>query len=429
MADFSIELAAARILDGRSKAYFKEVVSGYVNENYRSAIVMLWAVVVADLLFKLDTLSTLHGDATATSILSDIDSIRAANPNSPDWERKLVEKIAERTHLFDIGEDKLLKDIQDLRHLCAHPILKDQSDALFTPTREQVRAHIRTALEAVLCKPAVMSQKVFDSLLDDLEEKSSLLPDDVALGRFLESKYLTGMPVPTLKRIFRSLWRVCFKVKSDARAETNREINYRSLVIMTRKLPEHGKSTVAEEQSYYSEIAVDGTPPAYLFGFLTQFPDLYDSLTPATKTLIQKMADADIEMFGSGFFLSASASDHITELLKRAESGSTDMGSRLFGHVIDISKDNGLLADLIAFSIKKYAASGSFDRADVRFSRYIRPLLEDMSAVQLEKLVVEASTNYQTYGRGGATTDHQLVRDRIAKVTGKPFDSAKYPDF
>ena len=69
MTDFSIELSAERIVDARTRRYFSEVVTSYNNNCFRSAVVMLWSVVICDLLFKLVELATHYGDTTARSIM------------------------------------------------------------------------------------------------------------------------------------------------------------------------------------------------------------------------------------------------------------------------------------------------------------------------------------------------------------------------
>ena len=55
--EYSIEQRATQIFDARSKEYFSEVLrlSCYAADNYRSAVVMLWSVVVCNLLFKIQS--------------------------------------------------------------------------------------------------------------------------------------------------------------------------------------------------------------------------------------------------------------------------------------------------------------------------------------------------------------------------------------
>ena len=68
--EYSIEQRATQIFDARSKEYFSEVLSCYSAGNHRSAVVMLWSVVVCDLLFKLQHLVDLYGDYKAKAILA-----------------------------------------------------------------------------------------------------------------------------------------------------------------------------------------------------------------------------------------------------------------------------------------------------------------------------------------------------------------------
>ena len=80
MTGFSIDLAADRIIEPRTRDYFTEVTRSFSNECYRSSLVMLWTVVVCDLVYKLQTLRDLYGDASAATLLADVEAKRAANP-------------------------------------------------------------------------------------------------------------------------------------------------------------------------------------------------------------------------------------------------------------------------------------------------------------------------------------------------------------
>src|SRR6266571_5138309 len=168
MSDFSIELTAERIVDARTKKYFSEVLLSYGNGCFRSAVVMLWSVVICDLLFKLVELATHYGDTTARSILKAIESLRLKNPNSPDWEWSLVQEIRDRTQLLEAGDFANLEALLKHRHLSAHPVLS-ATEVLFEPTKDTARAHIRNALEGVLTKPSIMTKKIFDAFAEDLE--------------------------------------------------------------------------------------------------------------------------------------------------------------------------------------------------------------------------------------------------------------------
>ena len=63
---------AEKIYHQKTKEYFDEVISSYHNGNYRSAVVMLYTVVVCDLVFKLNDLKDIHNDQKAIKILQDL---------------------------------------------------------------------------------------------------------------------------------------------------------------------------------------------------------------------------------------------------------------------------------------------------------------------------------------------------------------------
>ena len=64
------------IYSPKIRLYFREVISSYNNENFRSAIVMLYSTVISDLIIKLQALRDTDGDKKATRILSEIESKR-----------------------------------------------------------------------------------------------------------------------------------------------------------------------------------------------------------------------------------------------------------------------------------------------------------------------------------------------------------------
>ncbi|MBU9663498.1 hypothetical protein KTF22_16605 [Burkholderia multivorans] len=153
--DFSIDHHSDLIRDDRTRSYFEEVKSSYTIGNYRSAVVMLWSVVVCDLVFKLQRLAEIHEDPIAQKILKDIDGEQDKNPNSPSWEWSLVMKVKNQTGLLDAVDQQGLENLQRQRHLAAHPIIKEGAE-LHRPNKDDVRALMRMALQSVLTKPALV---------------------------------------------------------------------------------------------------------------------------------------------------------------------------------------------------------------------------------------------------------------------------------
>ena len=157
MRDFSVDLQTERIYSAKTREYFEEVIKSYYSESYRSAVVMLYSIVIADLLYKIEDLKELYGDINAIAILDEITSLQKRNPNSPDWESKLIELIKEKTNLLEPADFLHLVTLQKHRHLCAHPVLTEGYE-LYRPNRETARAHIRNMLDGVLVKPPLQEK-------------------------------------------------------------------------------------------------------------------------------------------------------------------------------------------------------------------------------------------------------------------------------
>ena len=102
MNNFSLEETSEKIYFSKTKEYFNEVLSSYHNENYRSAIVMLWSVVICDIIYKLNHLVDIYDDKQAKNILKTIERIQTNNPKSSEWEIKLIEESWNNTQLIKV---------------------------------------------------------------------------------------------------------------------------------------------------------------------------------------------------------------------------------------------------------------------------------------------------------------------------------------
>ncbi|HDD45404.1 MAG TPA: hypothetical protein ENG63_11190, partial [Candidatus Desulfofervidus auxilii] len=330
MSDFSIEMMAEKIIDSRTKEYFQEVYRSYVVGNYRAALVSLWTVIICDLIFKLQELADL-GDETAFSILEKIKDLQEKNPTSPEWEKILLEEIKKRTQFLENFEYEFLLYLQKRRHICAHPVLT-QTEILFTPSKDEVRSFIRNALEYVLTKPAIMTRKVFDALVEELEAKKNILLDKEILKRFLSTKYFPHFNDLIENKIFESLWMLVFKV-TDERCEKNRDINFLTLTILYERRPEAIQNYIKDKRDKFSEISLEQSIPKYFFAFLREHPYIFNLLNDAAKAQIESFINSNlnIDYFIQAYFLSRSFEEHIDKILiKLNEVESLDIKSSTY---------------------------------------------------------------------------------------------------
>lgn len=434
MSDYSIELAAEQIIDPRTREYFREVYSSYVAGNYRSAVVMLWSVIVCDLLFKLEDLKA-RNDPAAAAIMKEVEKKQQENQKSPAWEQILVELVEAKTHLFDVGQAQNIEGIRQHRHLSAHPVLTASTYELFRPTRENVRSHMRNALEAILTKPALMSGKIFETFVTDLTRAAVTWPyvgdeADVELGRYLDAVYFSRLSKPVLEVFFRKLWRFTFKLE-DADAEANRAINYRALRLLYRKHHAAFTTLIATDTNYYSDVALGGKAIKELVRFVSLNPGLYPLLTDAARGPLKACTDSDDDMLAIAWFLSPDLSTHISQLQVR----STGLGDRFalspvsFARLYLQAKAAGLQRAVIDLGSSLYCNSDRYDTANERFVHMVLPYADQMDKDQMKTLLTGINANQETWGRARAEQEHGVLKEVCDTELGPDFDYSPFPNF
>lgn len=425
MREFSIDLAAEQISDQRTKDYFQEVLGSFINGNYRSAVVMLWSVVVADFVYKLQALRDLYQDATAISILDAIEAKQQANPTSPEWEPFLLEEINTRTHLLEAADYQHLVNLQKLRHLSAHPVLSG-SNLLFSPNKETTRSLIRNALEAVLLKPPIFSKKIVGEFVLDIAAKKELLPDQKALKQYLNAKYFGNLHTSVEHELLKALWKFCFRV-SNADTDANRGINTRALHLLYERHPAELRQFIVQNAGYFSEVAPNGAPLTALIEFLSECPALFGALTDAARVPLTTLANTHINLLAPSSFLSPTFSDHIAKVSALPYAQLRELSDDNWKKLIAKGAEAGQLQQVYGLGVKIYCGSLAFDSADSHFARFISPHIAEFDIERLTQILIGIEGNNQTYWRGRATIDHPRIAERTAAVGG--IDLTAYPHF
>lgn len=425
--EYSIEQRATQIFDPRSRDYFSEVLSCYSSGSYRSAVVMLWSVVVCDLLFKLKYLEELYEDNEAKKILEKIEELQKKNERSSAWESQLVESVAKDIQLLNIAERENLMNLQRQRHLAAHPII-DANLMLHRPNRDMTRALIRNALDGVLTKAPILSKAIVQSLMEDLENASGILLENDKLKPYLESKYFSRFNKITETEVFKSLWKFVFKLTNE-KCETNREINYNALILLYNKNPTQFTSQIECDKDYFSSIATDGRPIQYLIKFLSKSPKIYEYLADHAKTKIEHEAEHDQSSRFLAWFIHGSFDNHANHLEKWiSENLYFNINSIEWKGLLELSDSPEWSKHVIRLCNSYYGASFNYNTADKRFSEVIRPKLDQYDINDCIDLIKKSEENKQTYERWRAGQDHQLVIDRATEVS-PGFDYKKYENF
>ena len=223
-----------RIYFQKTREYFIEVEKSFYDGNYRSATVMLYSVIIADLLYKLEELRDLYQDGVATDILKKINKLRNENRNNSEWETQLIKEVVERTELIEDITYTNLEHLKKLRNFSAHPAL-DNDNKLIAPIRETICGLIDEMLNKILIRPPMYASKIIDLITNDISKMKWLYWEDKEKFEvYLNKKYLNRMGKIMKMQVFKAFWKFVFKLE-DEECNSNRDINLQFIKIIMQQ--------------------------------------------------------------------------------------------------------------------------------------------------------------------------------------------------
>ena len=425
--EFSLESLKKKIHSSSTSEYFDEVYSSYIHGNYRSAVVMLWSVVVLDIIQKLQTLEDVYEDAVAISILRKINDLQQANNKTSTWELELVKEVCERTDLIDFNEYKSIEYLQQQRHLSAHPVLEGLTK-LYVPNKDTTRALIRNALEIILIKPPVYTKKILNSLLLDLEANRDSFAEIAELRQYIKHKYLERMTIESKLKIFETIWKFTMHIEDD-KCDENRFMNLRFLIILAQDSTYEIENKIKGRQDYYSKIVNKTKFTSIMIMFLSRLPSVYNLLNPETQIIIDKAVTKNLYSEIIAYLNKETIQDHYDRLKILLTERETE--KHITANLWKVLKDasDSKEADK-AFNQTLnlcYNKSKSLDYADEAFTSILK-FINGYDIEAFEELLRNAETNPKTYERTRAYNDYTRVKEKIIKLETN-FDFSRYPKF
>ncbi|MTJ02660.1 hypothetical protein [Idiomarina piscisalsi] len=428
MQEFSLERISEQIHYGKTKEYFQEVLSSYTNGNYRSSVVMLWSVAICDIVYKLQSLIDLYDDSAAQEILQEVTVMQDDDYKSSAWEIKLLDDVHDKTFLLDSSEYENLRYLQKQRHLSAHPVLNSERE-LHSPNKETVRSLLRNTLEELLVKPPFYTQRIMKELLEDLSESSNVLNSRRKVKQYIESRYLSRTKPSVEINIFRSLWKLVFKLDNED-CEKNRMINLYALEVLSDRNSAAIPSEVEGDNDYYSNISSTGNPLSYLVFYLSKNPQIYPLLSADARLKVDYCIDTDDVGKTMGWFKKEDLDTHGNDVEEWIRSGEhPTFTTSQFDALLEIADTEEWQERFCRIVTAYYSVSYSFDQADTRFQLSIPKYINLFDRDSLVHLVEQIEANGQCYGRGRAREDYEVIKSRIDEVFGDDFDYENVPSF
>lgn len=336
--------------------------------------------------------------------------------------------MSKRTELINSADYLNLKQIQEQRHLSAHPIIRDPIE-LHSPNKDTARALIRNALEILLTKPPIYARQIIRNIQDDLTQNRNYFENDQeALEKFIKNKYLEKMSSKTKTKIYRSFWKFVMHLDNED-VKINREVNFRFLKILAQDNLQDVIAAMESETSFYSKLDNEYQLMTTLIDFLSEVPEVYTTLSQDVKMLIEKRVSYNNALKLVSYFRHNSVQEHYTylehefESERRMDEISYDRWEKL-RKLSDSKEVDRRFARLLGLY---YSNSGSFDMADKTCNVVIR-LLEKLTIEDITSILKQAENNSQTHGRGRAPHDYKIIKAHILKVD-PDFDLDTVPNF
>ncbi|MCW3793995.1 hypothetical protein OM416_20580 [Paenibacillus sp. LS1] len=428
MQDYSIDLASERISHPKTKEYFREVMSSYAIGNYRSAVASLYTIVISDLVFKLKDQVERENDQGAAQILREVDAEKNKNPEkfSSKWESDLVDKVFKETKLLEMGDKAAIDHLKIQRNLSSHPnILDTEENTLFTPSKEDVRAHIRSMLEGVLTKSSVHTARLVDNIIEiRMPELYARADEDTEYDNMFIHRYLKDLNDKAIESLFKKLWKYTFKLEDDL-CNKNRVVNARTLHLITNLYPEIVFRCVSSDQVFYSKVIPNHDQLSKMIDFFIVNPRLFRLLDKDIQKDIEENIKKKQTFYVRSVFLSSSLEQHLINTTEYLQGRTiTLICLRAYKKLTDVLKRP---QDLVKLIFRYYSQSDTYTEAYSRFSLIKRMVtLESLDEAEYHDLLKVMNTTYQIY-KGTNCPDLVLeIQEAAEQKLGKKLDLSSY---
>lgn len=409
----------------KTREYFKEVISSYSNGNYRSAIVMLYSVVICDMLLKLQELKDMYNDTIASNLLDfyEKNAKKLKSGSKSAWEKDFVEKIHNETELLDFEAYTHLNHLYDDRNFCAHPAL-DREFELISPNKETTLSHIKNALNDILTKSPLFLKNVVETLTEDLDNKREIFKgnnDDLKV--YLENRYFSKMLDPMRTKVFKAFWKFVFLLPDDENCERNRNINRHVLEYLVKGSNEDFFKPL-KNKDIVLDIDSNIKCTIQLAIFLANCPQMVEYLNDTVKLQLKTAYEQKPWLKCVCWYKFKSFKEHLDFLYENVVDIPTTDG--LVRFMVYNYKEAGMFSELLDYFIYCFGNSTSFDNANWNYQNTIKPFLNDFYKEQYIAIFDKINDNFQLYNRNLARNDNTEIYINGVKLYGKTFDMEKY---
>lgn len=265
--------------------------------------------------------------------------------------------------------------------------------------------------------------------MNDISENKAALNDRKKVKQYVESRYLNRLTSDVELQIYRSLWKLVFKLDNEV-CEKNRIINLQVLEVIGKRNAGKLNELINGDQDYYSNIAPSGGRPiSFLIFYLSQNDNLYKLLAEDAQIKIRHCIEKDRVGRTLGWFVKDDLDTHFDDILTWIEGDENPtFDEKQWDYLLEINDSEEWQELFCKLVGAYYACSRSYDQADTRFKRSIELHIHLFNLNSMRFTIERIETNSQTHRRGSALVDHPKVKKRILEID-LAFNFEKYPCF
>ncbi|MEN4173520.1 hypothetical protein P8990_12910 [Serratia marcescens] len=410
----------------KTKEYFREAYSCYSNGNYRAAVVSLWSVMVCDAVYKTELLVSSYNDAWAIKRLKEIEELQEKKSTSSDWELNLFEQFYKDKGFIDSAGISNIRYLQQKRHLCAHPVLSENSN-LYTPSKDTVKSLLTNALDDFLLKEEYYNKDVLNLILETMKERSEYY-EKISNVKSLILRFSKKMTERAMYQVFKSLWSISFKVENKDCDDNRRSNSFACVFLFDEiKKKEAVVNKVWDEIESFEDVSHKQQVMSFLFLFFCEQPMFYKRVSNEFKDLIGHYYNKEIDdndpypynLKIASTFLFDNPADYLEYLNNGYKNQTINYLTVDIINFIERIYHDFTCDDYIKKIIVSYVLSStSYANADERFDFLFKEdVFHRLDIKSLELIVNSWAINSQVSGRTRrAAPDLHRIKNRIEEI-------------
>lgn len=395
--------------DERARAYIRESVACCKAGAYRSAIVSAWIAVSFDIIDKVHELS-IAGDKNAEKITQEFEDIISKNDltRALAFERRLLDIAKDEFELISAQEHVDLERLQQDRHRCAHPS-HSKFGQVFSPPAELARVHIRAAVEHLLHHEPAQGKAALDRLVQEIFSEYFPAKQVDALAYLSSGALKRARP-----SLVRNLMLVLLKAMLDTASDHRRTWNSRRALQCIRDMyPAIWGDVIRADLTRLFRKFAETSELIRGIELLNVDASLAEALEADQVARLQQFTS---DLPADRLEVLDTALD-IPQLANAAR-------SRVLGLSAKDVRGIGLFmlpTEVRQHSIKRFAASSSFDKAN-DWGRTVQQYADEFTDSEVKTLLGAASTNpeiqgsFQLRGVINALKKHSKIPDEEFKA-------------